>query len=96
MTTIPIICILIVICLINLYRGRTTREVCEPLLKIGLLRFILIFGFVFAAPLGILVFIISPPMPWYISALLVYVCGVVLAAAMWLILMRIYRYDRDA
>jgi hypothetical protein len=94
--TIPILLVLIVINLLLVWRGRTTREVYEPLLKIGLLRFILIFGFVFAAPLGILVFIISPPMPWYISALLVYVCGVALAAAMWLIMMKIYRYDRDA
>jgi hypothetical protein len=62
----------------------------ERLQKTGALRFGLIFGFVFAAPLGILVFIISPPMPWYILALLVYVCGVVMAVATRFILMSYY------
>jgi len=62
----------------------------EHLQKTGVLGFGLTYGLVFAAPLGILAFIISPPMPWYILALLVYVCGVVLAVAMRFILMSYY------
>jgi hypothetical protein len=54
----------------------------EHLQKTGALRFGLTCGFIFAAPLGILIFIISPPMPWYVLALLVYFCGVVLAVAL--------------
>ena len=62
----------------------------EHLQKTGALRFGLTYGLVFAAPLGILAFIITPPMPWYILALLVYVCCVVLAVATRFVLMSYY------
>jgi hypothetical protein len=98
MTSISISIILLLISLVVLrrvlrpvMRARPRRDYFEHLQKIGMLRFVLTAGLIFAASLGIPVFIISPPMPWYILALLVYVFGLVLAAVMWFILTRYHR-----